>query len=80
MALEMATGYAMVRSETVRKWERYFLAKGHVNVSEQGRCERRYVLGLNEDILVEVKEWVCEHTGRKGGEVFFSCEPYALIK
>ncbi|CAM9833309.1 unnamed protein product, partial [Choristocarpus tenellus] len=30
---------------------------GHIKVSEQGRDERRFVLGLNEDILAEVKEW-----------------------
>ncbi|CAM9616939.1 unnamed protein product [Choristocarpus tenellus] len=55
LALEMAAGYAMVRSETVRKWERDFLTKGHIKVSEQRGDERRFVLGLDEDILVEVK-------------------------
>ncbi|CAM9710315.1 unnamed protein product, partial [Choristocarpus tenellus] len=68
-ALEMAAGYAMVRAETVSNWERDFLTKGHIKVSEQGRDKRCFVLGVDEDILPEVKEWVCEHTGRKkGGE------------
>ncbi|CAM9487661.1 unnamed protein product [Choristocarpus tenellus] len=66
-ALEMAAGYAMARVATVSKWERNFLTKGHIKVSEQGRYERHFVLGLNEDIIGEVKEWVREHIGRKGG-------------
>ncbi|CAM9691134.1 unnamed protein product [Choristocarpus tenellus] len=63
-ALEMTAGYAMVRSETASKWERDFLTKGHIKVSEQGHYERHFVLGVDEDILAEVKEWVGEHTGR----------------
>ncbi|CAM9863627.1 unnamed protein product [Choristocarpus tenellus] len=79
-ALEMAAGYAMVRLKTVSKWERDYLTKDHIKVSEQGHEERHFILGLDEDILAEVKEWVCEHTGRKGREAFLLSKPYTLIK
>ncbi|CAM9569297.1 unnamed protein product, partial [Pylaiella littoralis] len=55
-----------VAATTVQRWERMFRNKGHIELDQTGRHERRWILSLDEGLLVIIRRWVRLNTTIKG--------------
>ncbi|CAB1096130.1 unnamed protein product [Ectocarpus sp. CCAP 1310/34] len=75
-ALQMAAETGFCTPDTVREWERSFLARGHIKVSAAGRFQRNFLLGLDNSILTECKDWTRAWGGILKGQANKTAEDF----
>lgn len=75
-ASNIAAEVGFVTASTVREWERRFLARGHIKVSAVGRWERNWLLGIDEGIVKECKDWTRAFGGILKGEANKTAEDF----
>ncbi|CAB1104296.1 unnamed protein product [Ectocarpus sp. CCAP 1310/34] len=65
-AFEETAEFFEVASSTLREWELSYRTKGHIQVDQRGKHERRWILSLDEGLLVMVRQWIRVNSIKNG--------------
>ncbi|CAB1109399.1 unnamed protein product [Ectocarpus sp. CCAP 1310/34] len=65
-AFEETAEFFEVASSTPREWELSYRTKGHIQVDQRGKHERRWILSLDEGLLVMVRQWIRVNSIKNG--------------
>ncbi|CAM9176473.1 unnamed protein product [Ectocarpus sp. 6 AP-2014] len=57
-AFEESAEFLEVAAGTIKQWELEYRTKGHIVLDQTGRHERRWILSLDEGLLVRIRFWI----------------------
>ena len=75
-ALVIAADAGRRAVDTVREWERDFIARGRVKIPDMGRLKREFLLRLDEGVAKKAKDWIRENCGILSGEANKTAEDF----